>query len=48
MLWPTDGLLGRDLDIEHTDLTHALEMGPNGVGVQIELLGDLGGAERPR
>ena len=39
---------GPRCDLEQADVAHALEVGPHGVGVQAERLGDVGGRQRER
>jgi hypothetical protein len=48
VLGTADRAPGVGLDVEQADVAHALEVGPDGVGVQVERLGDLGGGQRAR
>ena len=48
MLGPADHPLPAGLDLEQPGLPHPLQVGPDGVGVEIEGLGDLGGGQRRR
>ena len=48
MLGPADGAAGLGVDAEEADVTHALEVGPHGVDVELEGVGDLGGGQRQR
>jgi hypothetical protein len=48
MLGPAYGALAVRLDLEQPYLSHALEVGPDSVGMEVETLGDLGGRQRDR
>ena len=46
VLGPAHAAPGVGCDLEQADVAHALEVGPHGVGVQVEGLGHLGGRQR--